>query len=219
MLEEATDAGEEAWSENDQRSEIARLLGSGGIRTWTIEQLRKAADEARSAIIVENGVYRIKDEVFTSGNRGGGRLKRIADEVMRHDAGARPAPRPARSRCPGRAPAEAGFMGIMDLMRDAEPLDLAKVVGADRDADTESAPVEPGGSKVLPLKRGGLDYDEFLAAFPRSFSHTTQMKSLVEVSRRVAAVSAGLLHPQGRRLGTRSHDRARRSHRRRPAIP
>jgi hypothetical protein len=43
------------------------------------------------------------------------------------------------------------------------------------------------------MKRNGLDYDEFLAAYPRSFSHTTQMKSLVEVSRRVSAVSAGLL--------------------------
>ena len=78
-------------------------------------------------------------------------------------------------------------------MRDAEPLDLFKVVGADRESAAEPAPVEVEGSKVLQLKRNGLDYDEFLAAFPRSFSHTTQMKSLVEVSRRVAAVSAGLL--------------------------
>jgi hypothetical protein len=114
--------------------------------------------------------------------------------VMRHDVGSRSGHEPgAEPASGGESAADAGFMGIMDLMRDAEPLDLAKVVGADRDADTESAPVESERSKVLPLKRGGLDYDEFLAAFPRSFSHTTQMKSLVEVSRRVAAVSAGLL--------------------------
>ena len=81
----------------------------------------------------------------------------------------------------------------MDLMRDAEPLDLFKVVGADRESADEPAPVEVERSKILQLKRNGLDYDEFLAAYPRSFSHTTQMKSLVEISRRVSAVSAGLL--------------------------
>jgi hypothetical protein len=42
------------------------------------------------------------------------------------------------------------------------------------------------------LKRNGLDYDEFLSSYPRSFTHTTQMKTLVELSRRVSAVSAGL---------------------------
>ena len=39
----------------------------------------------------------------------------------------------------------------------------------------------------------GLDYDEFLASYPRSFTHTVQMKSLVEVSRRVSAVSGSVL--------------------------
>ncbi|HVO38487.1 MAG TPA: hypothetical protein VMV03_05595 [Spirochaetia bacterium] len=45
----------------------------------------------------------------------------------------------------------------------------------------------------IPLKQNGLDYDSFLATYPRSFTHTTQMKSLVEISRRVSAVGAGLL--------------------------
>jgi len=67
------------------------------------------------------------------------------------------------------------------------------VVAAGRETAAESAPAEIERSKTLTMKRNGLDYDEFLAAYPRSFSHTTQMKSLVEVSRRVAAVSAGLL--------------------------
>ena len=50
------------------------------------------------------------------------------------------------------------------------------------------------GEKATPLslKRTGVDYDEFLTSYPRSFTHTTQMKSLVEVSRRVSAVSAGV---------------------------
>ncbi len=192
MLEEATEPGEEELSEDDQRQEIERLIASGGIRTWTIEQLRKAADEARSAIVVENGVFRIKDEVYSAGARGSGRLKRIADEVIGHEPGARAGTEPSAAPA-GEAAAEADFSGIMDLMRDAEPLDLFKVVGADRESAEEPAPVETERSKTLTMKRNGLDYDEFLAAYPRSFSHTTQMKSLVEVSRRVSAVSAGLL--------------------------
>ena len=63
--------------------------------------------------------------------------------------------------------------------------------------EKEAAPEEAltlDGEKANPLrlKRIGLDYDEFLASYPRSFTHTTQMKSLVEMSRRVSAVSAGL---------------------------
>jgi hypothetical protein len=198
MLEEATEPGEEPWSEDDQRQEIQRLIASSGIRTWTIAQLQKAAEEARSAIVVENGVFRIKDEVYSSGSRGSGKLKRIAEEVIGHEAGAQAGVEEKGRGGPSGAPvaeaaSESGFSGIVDLMRDAEPLDLFKVVGADRDQAAEQASVEIEGSKVFHLKRNGLDYDEFLAAYPRSFSHTTQMKSLVEASRRVAAVSAGLL--------------------------
>jgi hypothetical protein len=199
MLEEATEAGEEELSDDDQRKEIERLIASGGIRTWTIEQLRKAADEARSAIVVEDGVFRIKEEMYSTGPRGSGKLKRIADEVIGHEPAARTA---GEGRMPagesrvapsGEPSGESGFSGIVDLMRDAEPLDLAKVVGADSEPAAAPTPAETGRSKVLQLKRNGLDYDEFLAAYPRSFSHTTQMKSLVEVSRRVAAISAALL--------------------------
>jgi hypothetical protein len=63
--------------------------------------------------------------------------------------------------------------------------------------EKEEAPLETLSSdgektNALHLKHNGLDYDEFLSCYPRSFTHTTQMKSLVEVSRRVSAVSAGL---------------------------
>jgi hypothetical protein len=50
--------------------------------------------------------------------------------------------------------------------------------------------VEREKANPIHLKRNGLDYDEFLSSYPRSFTHTIQMKSLVEVSRRVEAVSA-----------------------------
>jgi hypothetical protein len=198
ILEEATEPGEEQWSDADQRQEIEKLIASGGIRTWTVAQLQKASEGARSAIIVENGVFRIKDEVYASGARGSGRLKRIADEVMGHEAGAQAGAEGEGRGEPSGGPAEEAvseseFSGIVDLMRDAEPLDLFKVVGADREPAAEPASAETAGLKILKLKRNGLDYDEFLAAHPRSFSHTTQMKSLVEVSRRVAAVSAALL--------------------------
>ena len=96
-------------------------------------------------------MFRIKDEVYSAGSRGSGRLKRIADEVIGHEPGARmrgkgggdPPPQPA-----GEAAGAADFSGIIDLMRDAEPLDLFKVVGADRETAAEAAPVEVERSKT-----------------------------------------------------------------------
>jgi hypothetical protein len=43
------------------------------------------------------------------------------------------------------------------------------------------------------LTAQGIDYDDFLSIYPHSGSQTQQMRSLVEISRRVSAVSAGLL--------------------------
>jgi hypothetical protein len=89
---------------------------------------------------------------------------------------------------------EIGFSGIGDLIREEETIDLAKVVGSEKDTGIE-VPLSLDREKNWPLrlKKSGIDFDEFLSYYPRSFTHTSQMKSLVEISRRVSAVSAGLL--------------------------
>ena len=85
------------------------------------------------------------------------------------------------------------FSGIGDLISDEQMMDLSKVISTEREGTTEeSLSLEKEKSNPLLLKRNGIDYDAFLSSYPRSFSHTAQMKSLIEVSRRVSAVAAAL---------------------------
>jgi hypothetical protein len=78
-------------------------------------------------------------------------------------------------------------------MTSKDTLDLSKVISSDKlPASEEVFTADREKAIPLKLKRNGIDYDEFLTSYPRSFSHTAQMKSLVEVSRRVSAVSAGV---------------------------
>jgi hypothetical protein len=185
--EEAASAAEDGEPESmEERSELALLQKSSVVRTWTIEAMQKIVDESRSAIVMENGVFRIKDELYAAGERGrevkDAELREIAREVVH-----------AAPDAAAHAHDEPGLGGIGDLISDEDSVDLSKVVSVERGAAVEELlPMEREKSNPIHLKRNGLDYDEFLSSYPRSFTHTTQMKSLVEVSRRVEAVSAGI---------------------------
>ncbi len=194
-LEEASLAPRTGASDAERRLEIQSLSRTGVIKAWTIEDLNGMVEEGKSAIVMENGVFRIKEEVYQAGqkvreNREESSLREIAKEVVQHE-GKKTVEEPTAE-----APSvdEPGTGGIGDLLRDEDTLDLSKVVTGEKGAAVEeSLAVDREKTNPLRLKRNGLDYDEFLSSYPRSFSHTTQMKSLVEVSRRVSAVSAGLL--------------------------
>ena len=174
---------------------MTALIESGAVKSWTLDELRRIVDEAASAIVMENGIFRIKKEVYSTeasheGHGHADTLREIAEEVVRHDM------EPTLDAVPaGGADAEeaAGYSGIGDLIRDEESLDLSKVIPRDQQpASMETLSIEKEKSAPLHLKRFGLDWDELLTFYPRSFVHTIQMKSLVEVSRRVSAVSACL---------------------------
>jgi hypothetical protein len=178
----------------ERENELEALSRSGVVKAWTIDDLSKLVEEGKSAIVMEDGVFRIKEEVYMAGERAralreGSHLREIAEEVVRHDEkeGAEPS-------APAQPAEEPGTGGIGDLLRDEDILDLSKVVSGEKGAAPEEAlTVDREKTNPLKLKRTGLDYDEFLSSYPRSFTHTTQMKSLVEVSRRVSAVSACLI--------------------------
>src|SRR5208283_363810 len=177
------------------QAEIDALSRAGAIKAWTIEDLYGMVEEGKSAIVMENGVFRIKEEVYTAGERAReareeSPLREIAEEVVRHEE-KETAEKPSAAEPPAEEP---GTGGIGDLLRDEDTLDLSKVISGEKGpAAEESLTIDREKTNPLRLKHNGLDYDEFLSSYPRSFSHTTQMKSLVEVSRRVSAVSAGLL--------------------------
>ncbi len=188
--EEELPTAESAEGESDEEAELEALVASGTVVSWSIDELRAMVDEAGAAIVMENGVFRIKQEVYTAAEKAKeGRaeqdLREIVAEVIQHEAGVQAAP-------PGAAD-DQPLGGIGDLLRDEDTMDLSKVIATDKAPPAEEAfTADREKSIPLRLKRNGIDYDEFLASYPRSFTHTTQMKSLVEVSRRVSAVSAGV---------------------------
>ncbi|MBE3065069.1 MAG: hypothetical protein IMZ69_08635 [Spirochaetes bacterium] len=177
--------GERAWTEKDQKEELERLLASGAIKSFTLEELQRVAEENKSAIVMEDGVFRIKEEMYLAGDRAReGSLREIAEDVVQH---------PSTASQAAASEEDGGFSGIGDLIHDEETMDLSKVVSPEREGvSEESLSTESEKSNPILLKRNGLDYDSFLSSYPRSFSHTAQMKSLIEVSRRVSATGAGL---------------------------
>jgi hypothetical protein len=171
------------------------LLTSGAIKTWTVEELQRLLEEGKSAIVMEDGLFRIKEEVYTAGsktseNRDEEKLRQIVEEVVKHEMeGELHDVRAADVKSAG----GAGLSGIGDLISAEDSLDLSGDVLRDKEAAAEQAqPVQQDSAAPIRLKRNGLDYDEFLSSYPRSFTNTTQMKTLVELSRRVSAVSAGV---------------------------
>lgn len=194
-VEEAEELRAEPAEGADDAGALAALVKSGAIKAWTIEQLAQMVEEGKSAIVMEGGVFRIKEEVYTAGEREGEKrgpdgLRELASEVVQGRV-------PAAALPPAGAAEmveEAGIGGIGDLLRDEDVLDLSKVVSPEKSAPAEDLlSTDQEKTNPIHLKHNGLDYDAFLSSYPRSFTHTTQMKSLVEMSRRVSAVSAGLL--------------------------
>jgi hypothetical protein len=184
-----------------RREEVARLVSSGVIKSWTIAEIAKIVEQSRSAIVMENGVYRVKEELYASDQREKARstvaareekLREIAEKVVRHGEQEEKAADEAAAEYAGAE--ELALSGIGDLIRDEGGIDLLKVVSEGGESEVEEVLTqERESANPIRWKKNGADYDEFLSSYPRSFTHTTQMKSLVEVSRRVSAVSAGLL--------------------------
>lgn len=181
-----------------QESELAALVSAGKIRAWTIDELSALVRESASAVVMEDGVFRIRDEVYAEGDQRPGslaesELRQLAQEVVEH-AASESVDKPGEE-----APLElTSAAGIGDLLRDEDTLDLSQDISAEKGLSSESSlSIDREKSNPVHLKRNGLDYDDFLSSYPRSFTHTTQMKSLVEVSRRVTAVNACLFLKKG----------------------
>ena len=124
-----------AASEAERSAEIESLIRAGAIKAWTIEDLTRMVEEGKSAIVMENGVFRIKEEVYQSGEkaretRPEASLRELAAEVVGHEE--KEAGEGTTIETP--PPDEPGTGGIGDLLRDEDTLDLSKVVSGERGA-------------------------------------------------------------------------------------
>jgi hypothetical protein len=196
---------ETAGPSDDASRDLAAMLSAGEMKSWTLDEMLRIVEEARSSIVMEDGVFRIKEEVYTASEqpkerpgrpgRTGAGLRELAEQVVRH--GSVPAKRAAAAPATPVAPVETADQSapgsIGDLLSDEDSLDLSNMVSQDKEVLEGPLPMDQERRNPVHLKRNGLDYDAFLSSYPRSFTMTTQMKSLVELSRRVAAVSAVIL--------------------------
>ena len=77
-------------SEADTQQALDDLLTSGAIKSWTVEELQRLLEEGKSAIVMEDGLFRIKEEVYTAGNKASenrdeDKLRQIVEEVVKHE--------------------------------------------------------------------------------------------------------------------------------------
>ncbi len=167
-----------------EEGEFARLLREERIHLYTLEQLQSAVEEQRSSVVMEDGVYRIREELY---------------QDHREPPAVRAEPSPSEKKS-----GEAASSGIGELFGLDGGLDLQEALGGrpaggEPDGSGQVAPSLRGRvrSKRLYLGPHGLDLDAFLVQFGASPSYAAQMKALADVSGSVQAVSAAILRQAG----------------------
>jgi hypothetical protein len=169
--------------------ELADLIGQGLIRIYTLSEVEALVAEARTSVVMENGVYRIKEELRAPEGSAAGRelrgskgLKALAEEALA--AGTE-------------ASAEAE-PGISELLGGDLGVDLAAELQGARSKGREARLPDRKKVKKIRFYGDGLDYDQFLSQFADGASDTGILKSLVEISRKIKAVSATILQQKGK---------------------
>ncbi len=154
-------------SEAEQREELDKLISSGLLKSWTLEELRTIVESNRSAVVMEDGVYRIKKELYAAAETegqptpGSRALREVADQAIRGPGDSPPPASPAAA-----AAGESG--GIRDLIHEEDAFDLSKVISPEREGPAESRAGAKEQTIPLKLGRAGIDYDDFLSLYPRS---------------------------------------------------
>ena len=123
----------------DTPQALEDLLASGAITSWTVEELQKLLEEGKSAIVMEDGLYRIKDEVYTAGSkpregRDEEKLRQIVEEVVKHEMEGELNDVRTGDVEPA---AEARMGSIGDLISAEDTFDLSDAILTDQEASTE----------------------------------------------------------------------------------
>ncbi len=162
----------------DEKKQIEDLLASKTIRVYSLQAIEAIIMEQRSSVVMEDGVYRIKEEIVTaaegkSRHRG---LLALAEASLSEPVKA------------------AGGLesGIGALLGDEAILDLETEIGQIRERSTEMDYAVLKKSKNIHFFEDGLDYDEYLKSFRGGRSETDRLRSLVELSGKLKAVNAAI---------------------------
>jgi hypothetical protein len=162
----------------DERKQLEDLVASEVIRTYTLDDIETIIMEQRSSVVMEDGVYRIKDEIVSGAERKTrrGGLMALAQASLSE-----------QSKGPGGLES-----GIGALLGDESILDLETEIGQIRDRSAEIDYATYRKSKNIHFFEDGLDYDEYLKAFRGGKTETDRLRSLVELSGKLKAVNAAV---------------------------
>ena len=173
--------------------QFRELVASGRILLYDAEALMSALRARQSSVVLENGVYRIREDLYqgtetaeSAAGRSDSRdeaLLELAESVMAVESGAESAQRVV-----------PGVSGIGDILGGVDSLDLLDEAEME-EIRPEMRSVERGERKAkrLGFVQGGIDLDGYLRQFADPEFEPTQFRALVEVSRRGQGVAAAVL--------------------------
>ena len=164
----------------DEQKQLQGLLDSGVIRAYTLNDIEALIMEQRTSVVMENGVYRIKDEIITGAAAGKGRRRRGLKAL-------------AEASLSQPSVETGGFeSGIGVLLGEDSILDLENEIGQIRERSVKIDYTSPGKAKKIQFFEDGLDYDGYLKGFRRGKTETAKLRSLVELSGKLKAVNAAI---------------------------
>jgi chemotaxis protein histidine kinase CheA len=158
------------------------LLKKGKIQSFTLAEMEQKIIENRTSVVMENGVYRVKQELYgdTQGKKRAMGLKALAESVLSAQA--------------------EEESGIGTLFGEDVLLDFDKDLGASSSGGVELLLGGRQRAKKIQFFENGLDYDSYLGGFGAGKSVTQRLKSLVELSGKLKAVNAAIFSKQDKRL-------------------
>jgi hypothetical protein len=164
--------------QSDEKKQLEDLLAANIIRTYSLEAIEAIIMEQRSSVVMEDGVYRIKDEIVSGAE---GKPRRRGLMALAEASRAEPAK-------------AAGSLesGIGALLGDESILDLETEIGQIRERSTEIDYAALRKTKSIHFFEDGLDYDEYLNGFRAGKTETDRLRSLVELSGKLKAVNAAI---------------------------
>jgi hypothetical protein len=166
--------------QSDEEEQLKALLEAGIIRAYSLEAIEAIIMEQRSSVVIEDGAYRIKEELAAGADD---RARRRGLMALAEAALVEPV-----------KVAAAKESGIGALLGDESILDLETELGQIGERSTELDYISPRKTKNIHFFEDGLDFDEYLKAFRGGKTETDRLRSLVELSGKLKAVNAALFY-------------------------
>ncbi len=163
--EEEKETIEKDWVEEDEETELTEYVKQGFIKVYSIEDFANLVKEIKHSIVMEDGVYKIKEDVFKS------------SEVSEEES----------------IPEEESELSIGALFGDEESEDIFKDVKEEIEEGKEEFAVQVKREKLFPITERGLNYDEYLKYYSLSINDNALIKSFVDTSRFVSAIGIASL--------------------------